>query len=381
MRRIDARIPLVAALVAVFVAGYLFETRVLKPRRQDLLGRRSSPARGLFHAAGYSAARAAGEVPRFVPGEQRVALADLPTRAAAISLGGLRGFLAIYLWIDAETSKNKRRHEDLLDRYYRIADLQSDYTSVWDFHSWNLAWNISVQWSNVERRYEWIRHGIDFLREGLRRNPKSVDLLERMGYIYQQRIAENTRLTDREYFTARVEEDDGASPLRLAYMWYKQAREMQDETGESHSTFSKKILHQRPCYAAHEYAKYLTRKALVVLAEAADLRAAGRSGEARRRCRDGRDALAFAGRWWNKAVEEWARQRTDYPDDFNALVFGRGAAVCRGCADRLLAYVTPEQLERDAKGFRIRVASAAGFRPLVARNYYDVESPEAYHGP
>ena len=217
MRRVDARVWLVMAAVAVFVGGVVLRTRVLESRRQELLGRRSDLPRTLAHAAEYSAARAAGERPRFVPGEQGANLTDLPTRTLALSLGGLRGFLAIYLWVEVESAKNQRVHEDLLDRYHRIANLQSEYPSVWEFHSWNLGWNVSVQWANVERRYEWIRYAIEFLAEGIRRNPRSVDLLEAMGRIYYQRIAQNTRAEDRGYFSAQIEKDDGDSPLRIAY--------------------------------------------------------------------------------------------------------------------------------------------------------------------
>ena len=52
--------------------------------------------------AAYDAARAAGEKPRLIPGEQTAGLADLPARTAALGLGGLRGALAIYLWIRVE---------------------------------------------------------------------------------------------------------------------------------------------------------------------------------------------------------------------------------------------------------------------------------------
>jgi len=381
MRRPDARVWLVVAALAVFVAGVVLRTRVLEGRRQSLLGRRSDLPRILAHAADYTAARAAGERPRFIPGERTIALTDLPTRVAALSLGGLRGFLAIYLWVEAESAKNQRSHEDLLDRYYRIANLQSDYTSVWEFHSWNLAWNVSVQWASVERRYEWVRYGIEFLAEGIRRNPRSVNLLEAMGRIYYQRIAQNTRTEDREHFTAKVQQDDGAHPLRIAYKWYVLARQMQDETGESHATYSKKILHQQSCYAAHELAKELTYRALTVLADAARLQTDGQSDEAARRLAEGRDGLLVARTWWVRTVEEWGRQRAQYPDDFNAGLFGRGAWQAGREVETLLAHLTPAQLRSDPHSFAVRVNSAKGHRLLVAQNRYEEERPEEYHGP
>lgn len=380
--RPDARLLLLLAALVVFAGTVVYETRVLAGRRQELTGHRNTLGQSIAHAADYNAARAGGEQPLFVPGERNVSLTDVPSRTAALSLGGLRGFLAIYLWVDAESAKNRRVHDDLLDRYHRIAELQSDYPEVWEFNAWNMAWNVSVQWASAERRYEWIRHGIDFLAEGIRRNPRSVTLLEAMGRIYYQRIAHNVRQEDREYFIRRTIEEDGQHPLRIAHKWYVLARRIQDETGEKHFTYSYKVLHQQSAFAAHEYAKLLTQQALEPLARAAEAQRQGQTAEAQRLLAEGRAQLLVAGRWWTRAVEEWGRQRAQYPDDFNARLFGDGALTARGIvAEELLGRLTPQLLRDQPHDFRVIVDSALGL-PLLTEDYiYESQGPAWFHVP
>ncbi len=234
---------LLVAAAVVFCGTYFLETRVLEPKRLAMQGYTAALPRALVHAASYNSARSAGQRPRFIPGEERLDISDLPSRAAALSLGGLRGFFAIYLWMEAEDQKNLRIHDDLLDMYHRIASLQPDYPATWSFHAWNLAYNLSVQWSTSERRYEWVRHGIEFLAEGIRRNPTNVELLEKMGQIYYWKIGNNNNYGDRAYFSQQVVKDDGGSPMLLAYQWYDRARRIQDEAGVQHPMFARKVLH------------------------------------------------------------------------------------------------------------------------------------------
>lgn len=397
-----SRILLLVCIAAVFAAGHLFQKYVLTPERQILiaLGRLSDDstadaygqsrrervltlrlAYDLGNAAEYNSVLASGQRPLFDLGGERTRLSDLPSRAAALSLGGLRGFLAIYLWMDAESAKNTGDHQDLLDKYHRIADLQPDYTSVWDYHAWNQAWNLSVQWSSTERRWEWVRYGIEFLREGIRRNPKSVDLLETMGRIYEQRIAENLRADDRAYFTAQVIKEEGMHPLYRAYEWFRKAREAQDETGQNHSLFSKKVLHQRSCFAAHEYAKNLTAGAINALTETVELQKSGNAQAAAAKFRESRQALDQALAWWDRAVGDWGRQLAQYPDDFNATEFREGAKTAREEVQRLARTLTLEYLVKNTHDFEVRVNSAAGHRLLTARHIYQDNPPEKYQGP
>ncbi|NLX58862.1 MAG: hypothetical protein GXY74_07220 [Phycisphaerae bacterium] len=368
---------LLIAAGAVFAATYHLETRVVEPRRLRMQGYRAALPHALLHAASYDAARAGGQSPRFLPGEQRLDISDLPSRAAALSLGGLRGFFAVYLWIEAEDEKNLKIHDDLLDKYYRLASLQPNIPFVWSHNSWNLTHNLSVQWSTVERRYDWVRYGIDFLAEGIRRNPGNVELQEVMGRIYFWRIANNGNEADREYFCRKVIEDDGADALLMAYQWYDRARRIQDETSASHPMFQPVILHDQACHAMHAYAKEMTRQAMTRLGAAAELKLAGPPAGAdaaarqeydiriREAFQDGRRLLDRALDAWQAARDEWAAQYRRFPDDGNAVIFGQGAARAGGLLEAFAAHATPEQLESDPHSFQVRVRSVLQYDLLV----------------
>ena len=380
------RLLLVAAAV-VFGGTYLLEARVLGPRRLAMQGYRSALPRALVHAASYNSARSAGQRPRFIPGEERLDISDLPSRAAALSLGGLRGFFAIYLWMEAEDQKNLRIHDDLLDMYHRIASLQPDYPATWSFHSWNLAYNLSVQWSTPERRYEWVRYGIEFLAEGIRRNPTNVELLEKMGQIYYWKIGNNNNYGDRAYFSEQVVKDDGASPLLVAYQWYDRARRIQDEAGVPHPMFARKILHGQACHAMHAYAKEVTGEALQHLRAAAEMTSGGpleETPEARAEhtkaianaFQAGRTTLDKALGLWETAGDEWESQKGRFPDDHNANLFGQGAYKAGQLLERFSEHMTAESLQADPQSFLVRVESAQGLDLLVKPfTYQEATSP------
>ena len=385
-RSLRQPLPLVAAAV-VFCGTYFLETHVLEPKRLAMQGYTAALPRALVHAASYNSARSAGQRPRFIPGEQRLDISDLPSRAAALSLGGLRGFFAIYLWIEAEDQKNLRIHDDLLDTYHRIASLQPDYPATWSFHAWNLAYNLSVQWSTPERRYEWVRHGIEFLAEGIRRNPTNVELLEKMGQIYYWKIGNNNNYDDRAYFSEQVVKDDGASPLLLAYQWYDRARRIQDEAGVPHPMFARKILHGQACHAMHAYAKEVTREALLHLRAAAEMAVAGptdatpeaqaeHSQAVAEAFQAGRTTLDKALRLWKTAGDEWESQKGRFPDDENANLFGQGAYKAGQLLERFSEHMTAESLQADPRSMLIRVKSAQGLDLLVKPfTYQEATSP------
>jgi hypothetical protein len=383
MNSLRNRLAIILSAVALFVAIHYLVDRRLEPGRLELLGQRTDLPRALLHAAEYGSARAAGDQPRFAPGEQHFDVADMPARLAAFTLGGLRGFFVIYLWTEAEQQKNQRIHEDLLDKYYRIVDLEPDYPSVWDFHAWNMAWNISVQWSTTERRYEWVRHGIDFLREGIRRNPRSVTLLETMGRIYKEKCAQAFNPADRVYFSEHCQADDGAPPLLLAYQWYDRARKVMDETGQNDAVFSRLTVSQQPCFAMNEYAKQVTRQALDQLDAAAQAQLSGNTGEAEKLLASGRQTLQRARRLWNTTVIEWSKEHERFAEDNNALLFGNGAAL----AARIMAdpqwdvSLQPAHLRDHPKDLAARVQSAQLLDLLVAPQQYQLPPVGARYGP
>ncbi len=297
------RTALYAAALLVLVGGAVYPLRRhVEARRRALLGWTEPPGRRLARASEFAFRTAAGASYRIVPGRPDRALEDLPAEAALLVLGGFRGPYAIYLWMQVEEEKQQREHFDLIDRYHKIAALQPDYAEVWVFHMWNMAWNVSVQWQSLERKYQWIRRAIEFGEEGHRRNPRSAEIMRELGRIYLDKLGKSQ---EAPYYRRRIWEDEGRSTFLIAYEWYDRARTANDRYGTLTGSLGKPVVYSQACHAATDYATETTLMAYERLEEAAEATLAGRKGEAADQLAAGRARLADAIAAWEWARQEW----------------------------------------------------------------------------
>ncbi len=294
---------LYAAGLLVLLAGVVHPLRRhVEDRRQKLLGRVESGGRRLARASEFAFRTAAGASYRTVPGRPQQTLRDLPAEAALLLLGGFRGPYAVYLWMQVEEEKQEREHFALIERYHKIAALQPDYADVWVFHMWNMAWNVSVQWQSLERKYQWIRRAIEFGEEGHRRNPRNAEIMRALGHIYLDKLGKSQ---EAPYYRRRVWEDEGRSPFLIAYEWYDRARTAHDRYGTLTGALGKPVVYSQACHAATDYATELTLQAYGLLEEAARAKLDGREAEAAERLAAGRARLADAVDAWRWARREW----------------------------------------------------------------------------
>jgi len=104
--------------------------------------------------------------------------------------GSLRSAFATYLWISAQDLKEAGRHYDARQRASLICRLQPRFPGAWVFHSWNMAYNISVEHDAPEERWQWVTNGMTLLRdEGIPINPKSLELYRELGWLFLFKIA------------------------------------------------------------------------------------------------------------------------------------------------------------------------------------------------
>jgi hypothetical protein len=115
-----------------------------------------------------------------------------PTSATMVLvLGGMRGIAVNFLWAQAlELQKNEDwyAYEPVVES---IIKLQPHFVRVWTFQGWNLAYNISVEWDQIDDKYYWIKHGIKFLQRGTRMNADSPELLWDVGWTYFHKIGKS----------------------------------------------------------------------------------------------------------------------------------------------------------------------------------------------
>ncbi|HUX00183.1 MAG: hypothetical protein WBD63_09325 [Phycisphaerae bacterium] len=291
------------AVLAILLAAVIHPLRRhVEDLRQDLLGRRESPAWRLVQASQFGLASAAGNSVRMVPGGPRLELGDLASQATILVLGGFRGPYAVWLWMQAEEEKHQNAHFDLIDRYTRIAALQSEYPQMWAYHGWNLAWNISAQWHSLDRKYQWIRRATEFLQEGNRKNPHNAEIMAALGRIYGEKLG---RSQEAEYYRARVREDEGRSTFLIAYEWYDRARQTNDRYGTLGGSLSKAVIYSQACHNLSYYATELTAEAFTTLKKSLEPRQAGDDTAARDAFQRGLAELNDALGAWEWARREW----------------------------------------------------------------------------
>lgn len=121
-------------------------------------------------------------------------LENLPPWVAfsSVALGPFRGLLVDMLWIRAASLQQEGRYVELVQLADWITRLQPRFTSIWSYHAWNLAYNVSVLFEAPEDRWRWVRHGIHLLRDqGLRFNPDSAPLYRELALLFDHKIGED----------------------------------------------------------------------------------------------------------------------------------------------------------------------------------------------
>lgn len=101
---------------------------------------------------------------------------------------GLRNVAANLLWEKSFEYKKKEDWEGLSATLNQITKLQPNFITVWEHQAHNLSYNVSVEFDDYRMRYHWVKKGIDFLGEGIRKNRENPRLLHNTGWIMGQKI-------------------------------------------------------------------------------------------------------------------------------------------------------------------------------------------------
>lgn len=106
-----------------------------------------------------------------------------------IALGAFRGLFVNYLWIRANDLKQDGKFYEAVDLAKTITRLQPRFPKVWQFHAWNLAYNISVATQTQEERWHWVQAGIRLLRnEGLKNCPNDLGIHRELAWILHHKV-------------------------------------------------------------------------------------------------------------------------------------------------------------------------------------------------
>ncbi len=106
-----------------------------------------------------------------------------------VALGGFRGLAVDLLWMRASELQDKGKYLELVQLADWITKLQPRFASIWAYHGWNLAYNVSVMLSDPADRWRWVRHGFMLMRdEGMVYNPGSALLHRELAWMFQHKL-------------------------------------------------------------------------------------------------------------------------------------------------------------------------------------------------
>jgi hypothetical protein len=108
-----------------------------------------------------------------------------------VAMGAFRGLLVDVLWMRAEKLKDEGQFFDAKQIAEWITILQPRFAPVWEFHAWNMAYNISVAMPSTApaERWRWVKNGYELLRDkGIPLNSKSILLYRELARIFRHKI-------------------------------------------------------------------------------------------------------------------------------------------------------------------------------------------------
>lgn len=142
-------------------------------------------------------------------------LANMDSFALALLLGGLRGPLVMFLWMQSEASKSNRDLGGVETQIEWIRLLQPEFDTVHLFQIWNKAYNISAQIAGWAGKYLVILDAVDYINNIERQRPDNVNILSTKGGIFNDKLGGSQ---EKAYYDRRVREDTKwrqADPVRF----------------------------------------------------------------------------------------------------------------------------------------------------------------------
>jgi hypothetical protein len=130
---------------------------------------------------------------------------ELTGSAVRLMLTGSKGLAVPILWSTAIEMQKKHQWSEFNLVVGSITKLQPYFITPWLFQSWNMAFNVAVEFDRPQDKYYYISKGLELMAEGERRNqgsgdelhastggkrgfPGNPELRHHMGFTYQLKI-------------------------------------------------------------------------------------------------------------------------------------------------------------------------------------------------
>jgi len=118
---------------------------------------------------------------------------------ATTALGAFRGIIVDIVWIRMEALKQDDKFFEIVQLADLACRLSPQFSKVWDFNAWNMAYNVSVEIPQLDERWSWVKKGIELLRDqGIPNNPTEPELYFSLAWTYMHKVGD--QLDDAHFF-------------------------------------------------------------------------------------------------------------------------------------------------------------------------------------
>lgn len=211
-------------------------------------------------------------------GETSLGEVDPSSATMNLVLLGLRGVATNLLWMQLQEEKETKQWFQMKATTESITQLQPHFLKVWQYHGWNLAYNVSAEWDQVEDRYFWVKEGTRFTMQGSRRNERFPELYWDVGNMLGKKIGRSDEWKFfREFFKSdpNTERYGGGPDPELArfgatefednYLaakfWFHIANDREEAPQPQH-IMMRMVFRQYPARSQMDYADALQREGL-----------------------------------------------------------------------------------------------------------------------
>lgn len=106
-----------------------------------------------------------------------------------VALGGFSSLIADVLWLRVSALQDEGRFFELVQLADWITKLEPRCGDIWEFHAWNMAYNVSIMMPDPEDRWRWVKNGLELLRdEGIRYNAGDPKVYWELGWLFLHKI-------------------------------------------------------------------------------------------------------------------------------------------------------------------------------------------------
>lgn len=134
-----------------------------------------------------------------------------------------RGVVTSWIYIKADHYFHAKEWDRIVPLLRARATIDPRLTDSWSTGAWHLAFNLAEEVKNPNQKKKLIFQGIEFLKEGIRRNPNVASLYFDLGWTYFMRLGDLEKAIPL-FNTAFVIAPDLKTAIWLAYMYEKQGR-------------------------------------------------------------------------------------------------------------------------------------------------------------